>query len=58
MGKIDVSFIKNDKVGKVLCRGLAQTYKNKPKFPVDFFAKWLLNYCDEQKSIDEVIIPT
>lgn len=26
------------------CIGLAETYKAQPNNPVDFFAKWLLNY--------------
>jgi len=40
----DISYLKKDDISKVLMKGLAQTYKKKPGNPVDFFAKWLLNY--------------
>lgn len=50
-----MKFLKSDEVGKVICRGLAETYKNKPKFPIDYFAKWLLNYSRQQEAIENVI---
>ena len=31
-----------DEIGIVICKGLAQCCKEKPKNPIDFFAKWLL----------------
>ena len=46
----DISFLKSDKVGKVLAAGLSELYREKPTFPIDYFAKWLLNYSQEQKN--------
>lgn len=40
----DIALLKSDKIGKVLAQGLAELYREKPSFPVDYFAKWLLNY--------------
>lgn len=45
----DINYLKSPEIGKVLASGLAETYRLRPKFPVDFFAKWLLNYSKEQK---------
>jgi hypothetical protein len=33
----------------VVAKGMAALYKAQPKNPVDFLAKWLLNYCHVQK---------
>ena len=46
----DIAFLKSDKVGKVLAAGLSELYREKPTFPIDYFAKWLLNYSQEQKN--------
>jgi hypothetical protein len=40
----DITYLKQDDIGLVLSKGLAETYRVRPKNPVDFFAKWLLNY--------------
>lgn len=45
----DIEYLKRPDIGKVLAAGLAETYRVGPKFPVDFFANWLLNYAKEQK---------
>ena len=45
----DINYLKSPEIGKVLASGLAETYRVRPKFPVDFFAKWLLNNSKEQK---------
>ncbi|KAL4484274.1 hypothetical protein ABPG72_006385 [Tetrahymena utriculariae] len=42
--KVDIQYLKQDNIGKVLAKGLAVLYQEKPKFPVDYLAKWLLNY--------------
>jgi len=39
-----IQFIKNNEIGMVLAKGLAIVYEEKPEKPVDFLAKWLLNY--------------
>jgi hypothetical protein len=33
----------------VVAKGLAVMYKTQPKNPVDFLAKWLLNYANVEK---------
>ena len=38
-----------DQIGPVIAKGLATVYKEKPKNPVDFFAKWLLHQSNLQK---------
>lgn len=40
----DAAYIKQDKLGVVIAKGLAVMYKTQPSNPVDFLAKWLLNY--------------
>jgi hypothetical protein len=40
----DITYLKSDEIGKVLSKGLAETYEAQPPNPVDWFAKWLLNY--------------
>ena len=40
----DISYLKEEEIGLVIAKGFAETYKVSPSNPVDFFAKWLLNY--------------
>ena len=40
----DIRYLKEDNIGKVLSKGLAVLYREQPQFPVEYFAKWLLNY--------------
>eukprot|EP00831_Metopus_contortus_P052988 TRINITY_DN44517_c0_g1_i1.p2 TRINITY_DN44517_c0_g1~~TRINITY_DN44517_c0_g1_i1.p2 ORF type:complete len:194 (+),score=61.83 TRINITY_DN44517_c0_g1_i1:59-640(+) len=40
----DALYIEQDAVGKVICKGLAILYKEKPAKPVEYLAKWLLKY--------------
>lgn len=42
--KVDIDYLKSENIGKVIAKGLAVLYQEKPQFPVDFLAKWLLNY--------------
>jgi hypothetical protein len=39
----------------VIAKGLAVMYKTQPKNPVDFLAKWLLNYASVEKAAIAVI---
>ena len=50
----DVSYIKSDAIGLVISKGLAVTYKAKPKNPVDFLAKWLLNFNSVDKTFQDI----
>jgi hypothetical protein len=38
----DAQYIMQDSIGPVIAKALSQVYKEKPKNPVDFFAKNLL----------------
>jgi len=40
----DINYLMNDQIGAVISKGLASTYEHKPKNPVDYFARWLLNH--------------
>lgn len=46
----DASYLKRDDIGLVVAKGLAVMYKEQPKNPVDFLAKWLLNYAQVEKT--------
>ncbi len=45
----DAAYIKQDDLGLVIAKGLAVMYKSQPANPVDFLAKWLLNYSHVQQ---------
>ena len=40
----DAAYLKSEEIGVVIAKGMAVMYKSRPKNPVDFLAKWLLNY--------------
>lgn len=40
----DIKYLMQEDIGGILCKGLAETVDAQPKNPVEFFAKWLLNY--------------
>lgn len=46
----DAEYIKSDDLGLVVAKGMAALYKNQPQNPVDYLGKWLLNYCNVEKS--------
>ena len=46
----DISYLKQDNIGKVVAAGLAELYREKPTFPVDYLAKWLLNFSNTKKN--------
>lgn len=45
----DLEYIKTSGVGKVMAQALGNMYRARPKFPVDFLAKWLDNYCFQRQ---------
>jgi hypothetical protein len=47
----DAAYIKREDIGVVVAKGLAVMYKTQPKNPVDFLAKWLLNYAQVEKKV-------
>lgn len=38
-----------DDIGVVISKGLSATYESKPKNPIEYFAKWLLNHRKTEK---------
>jgi hypothetical protein len=50
----DISYMKGDQVGKVVAMGLAELYRVKPQFPVDYLSKWLYNYSDQQREMKRI----
>lgn len=46
----DAQYIKREDIGVVVAKGLAVMYKTQPQNPVDFLAKWLLNYANVEKT--------
>ncbi len=49
----DAEYLKGQDLGVVIAKGMAVMYKQNPKNPVDFLAKWLLNYSQVEKSQDD-----
>ena len=47
----DAAYIKREDIGVVVAKGLAVMFKTQPKNPVDFLAKWLLNYANVEKQV-------
>ena len=50
----DIKYLMKDEIGGVLCKGLAETVEANPKNPIEYFAKWLMNYKQTEKTISEV----
>ena len=46
----EIAYLKGTDVASVLSKALAETYKVRPNDPKTYFAKWLLNYSNEQKT--------
>jgi len=46
----DAAYLKQEDIGIVIAKGMAVTYKEQPKNPVDFFAKWLLQQVEVKKT--------
>lgn len=50
----DMKYLKQDKIGKVIAKGLAAVYESKPQKPITYFANWLLNYSQNLKQVDSL----
>lgn len=44
-----LKYLQGDGIGKVIARGLADVYTNKPQAPVKYLAAWLKAYSSNQK---------
>lgn len=47
-----MEYLKDNAIGKVLAMGLAEVYRKNPAYPIDYFAKWLLNH--EKQEAEQV----
>ena len=48
----DAEYLKSPELGGVIAKGMAVLYKTEPKNPVDFLAKWLLNYSQVEQQAE------
>ena len=46
----EIAYLKQTNIAQVLSKGLAETFRVKPNDPKTYFAKFLLNYAQEQKT--------
>jgi hypothetical protein len=51
----DIAYIKRDDIGVVIAKGLANTYKAQPDNPVDYLAKWLLNFSNVKNEANNIV---
>lgn len=49
----DADYLKSKNLGGVIAKGMSAMYDTNPKNPVDFLAKWLLNYSQVERAADE-----
>ena len=45
----DIEYLKNVGINKILSKGLAETFANKPNYPIDFLANYLLKHVEIEK---------
>lgn len=50
----DIQYLKSDEVGRVIAQGLAELYRVKPEFPLDYLSKWLYNYSSQQEAMKKL----
>ena len=50
----EIQFLKQDRIGKVIAKGLASVYETKPDKPITYFANWLLNFSRNQKEVESI----
>lgn len=48
----DAEYLKSRELGSVIAKGMAAMYEEEPKNPVDYLAKWLLNYSQVERVSD------
>jgi len=44
----DADYLKSKDLGSVIAKGMAVMYKTDPQNPIDFLAKWLINYAEAE----------
>lgn len=51
----DIAYIKRDDIGLVIAKGLSQLYRAQPTDPVDYLAKWLLNFSNVKNQSNSML---
>lgn len=51
-----LSYLQQDSIGKVIAKGLADLYTNKPEAPVRYLAAWLQKYSANQREIADLAL--
>ena len=49
-----LKYLQQDGIGKVVAKGLADVYTNKPDAPVKYLAAWLKKYSSNQREINKL----
>ena len=49
----DIDFLKQKEIGGVISKGLAEVYLKKPNRPVEYLAKWLLKFVNNERQKKE-----
>jgi hypothetical protein len=39
-----LKYLQSDEIGKIIAKGLASLYKNKPSHPIKYLSEWLKKY--------------
>ena len=50
----DINYLMQDQIGVVISRGLTATYEQRPKNPIEYFARWMLNFRETQRAAQAV----
>lgn len=50
-----LKYLQQDDIGKVIAKGLAHLYTNKPERPIKNLAEWLKKYSSNQKELAAVV---
>jgi hypothetical protein len=50
----DITYLQQDHIGAVVSKGLAATFEEMPKNPIEYFARWLLNHRQTEGKAEEV----
>lgn len=50
----DITYLQHDDIGGVIAKALASTYETRPKNPIEYFARYLINHKKTEKAAEEV----
>ena len=52
----DVTYYKREDISLILSKGLAETCREQPRNPIEFFATWLQEYSQVQKAAKAEVV--